>query len=93
MNKLELIDRLSAHDDVGSKVKAGRVLDYIIGEIVTEVASGNNVNIGGFGRFSKKITPARSYLAPGQSSATQVPEHGIMKFKPSEKAKRTVSGV
>ena len=47
----DLIEDLSLHHDVGTKVAAKRIMEFILDYISTNVAAGNTVSITRFGTF------------------------------------------
>ncbi len=89
MTKLELIERISEHNDIESKASASRILGHTIETILTEIKDGGNVNISGFGNFSSVAVPEKSGTAMGHDYTSAA--HNKMKFKTAAKAKRFVA--
>jgi nucleoid DNA-binding protein len=90
MTKQELLDILSTHNDIGSKAKAGRVLDFIKSTIIEELANGNEVALGqDFGTFKPVTKAARSGVAMGKPYNT--PASKGVKFSPSTPFKRAIN--
>ena len=52
-NKAQLVEDLSLHIDVQSKAAAVRIIDFITETIAEQLAQGNDVTIGSFGKFEK----------------------------------------
>ena len=52
-NKAQLVEDLSLHIDVQSKAAAIRIIDFITETIAEQLAQGNDVTIGSFGKFEK----------------------------------------
>ena len=52
-NKAQLVEDLSLHIDVQSKAAAVRIIDFITETIAEQLAKGNDVTIGSFGKFEK----------------------------------------
>ena len=70
MNKKELINDLYGEGYFPTKKAAGECLEYMLAKIGETIASGNEVRLGGFGKFEKytrtngKTTPKfRAYEA------------------------------
>lgn len=86
----ELIDRMSLHDDIGSKAAAGRILDFITDTIATTVKAGGSLYLGqSFGGFKAAIQAEKSGVALGKSYTT--PAKTVIKFRPSSKLKDFVA--
>ena len=92
MTKAELIEQLALHNDIegGTKAAAGRVLEFIIDTIATELANGNDVDLSGFGSFKTSTQAARTGKAMGVEYST--PAKRVAKFRPSAPLKRLIAG-
>lgn len=51
LSKVDLVEALSLHVDVGTKAAATRIIDFIFDEIKTQVSEGNAMALPGFGKF------------------------------------------
>ena len=70
-----------------------KVTDTYIDVIKEEVTNGNEVEVGGFGKFTNKVTPAREGRNPSTGATIQIPEKVGVKFKIGAKFKRQVNHV
>lgn len=90
MTKAELIDAMASHNDIGSKAKASRILDFIKSTITDELANGNEVALGAdFGTFKAVIKAARTGVAMGKPYSK--PASKGVKFSPSAPLKRALN--
>lgn len=84
MNRSELIAAVATAtslpvSDVSSIVTA--IFDGDVGVIASEVASGNDVTLTGFGTFSRKERAARVGVNPATGDKIQVSAKKATKFK------------
>lgn len=91
MNKTELINVVS--EKLGTTKKAtGEVVDTIV-EVITEtVASGEEVSITGFGKFSVSERAAREGRNPATGETIKIAASKAPKFKASKTLKDAVNG-
>ena len=81
MKKLELIDRTS-HDTGLSRRQVTDVLESIIDIITSQLKTGNEVRISGFGTFLSRVRHARKGVNPQKlSESIVIPEIRVAKFK------------
>ena len=86
----ELLDRMSLHDDIGSKAAAGRILDFITDTIASSIKSGAEIYLGqSFGGFKAATQGEKSGVALGKAYTT--PAKTVIKFRPSSKLKDFVA--
>jgi nucleoid DNA-binding protein len=90
MNKAQLIDAMASHNDIGSKAKANRILDFIKSTIADELVNGNEVALGqDFGTFKPVTRAAKSGVAMGKPY--NKPASKSAKFSPSAPFKRALN--
>ena len=63
MNKSELIEKIAEGADI-TKASAGRAIDSLISSITTELASGGDVALVGFGTYKVNDRAARTGRNP-----------------------------
>lgn len=81
MNKASLIERMASGAKV-SKREAEAMLDTLVSTIISELKSGNEVTITGFGTFLARTRHARGGVNPQKpSERIQIPEVTVAKFK------------
>jgi DNA-binding protein HU-beta len=89
MNKGQLIDRLS--EETGTtKANAEMMLENTLQIIRTELKSGKNVKLVGFGTFQKKKRKQRAGRNPQTGKKIIIPAHGFVKFSAGESLKAAV---
>lgn len=89
MNKADLVDKV--HEMVGdTKAAAERIVDGIFDGIVSELKTGGEVSIAGFGIFSVKNRAARQARNPKTGATVQVPATKAPKFRPAKALKEAV---
>ncbi len=89
MNKAELVTALAAHSSL-SKVDAARAIDSMVDVITHTVASGDDVEIRGLGKFQQAERKARVGRVPGTGESVQIPARTVPTFKPSKGFKELV---
>ncbi len=87
-NKSDLIFSLSRKLKL-SESDAIEYLDYLLDEIITNVALEKRIEIRGFGVFSKKYIRPRKFINPRTKHVSYVGETATMHFKPSKKLLNT----
>ncbi len=89
MTKQQLIDELVEQGYSETKAKAKSTIDFIFMQITDSLASGSEVSLPGFGKFSTATQAAKSGVMAGKawtSEAKQVP-----KFKAASTLKDAVA--
>jgi len=86
MTKNELISKLADHEDIGSKVRANRILTFLKETIVAELSAGNVVTLGqDFGTF-------KPTTREGKTPNTGKPyKTNLVKFSMSAPLKRALN--
>lgn len=90
MNKNELISKIS--DDTGvSKSDTSKTVDSLFDSITSELKSGGDVRLVGFGTFlvtKRKATTGRN---PQTGAAIQIPAANVPKFRAGKALKESVN--
>ena len=89
MNKTELIAAAAERSGI-SKKDAERVLNAAIDSIAASLASGEKVQISGFGIFETKDREARVGRNPHTKQAIEIPPPRVPAFKASKNLKDIV---
>jgi len=90
MNKNELISAVAERCEL-TKAQAGEAVDAVFGCVTSELQSGNEVRVLGFGNFTvanRKATTARN---PQTGATIQVPASKAPKFKAGKALKEAVN--
>ncbi len=96
MTKPELIDSVSAATGQ-TKTDTDRTLEAILDKAADALASGQRVELRGFGIFEAKETKARTGRNPATGASIEIPASRKATFRPSKElknrltAKRTAS--
>ena len=89
MNKADLVEKV--HEMIGdTKAAAERVVDGVFDGIVSELKSGGEVSIAGFGIFSVKQRAAREARNPKTGATVHVAATKVPKFRASKALKEAV---
>lgn len=80
MNKKELIKKVASETKMSQK-EVGEVVDFMLATISEEVKKGNSVEIQHFGKFEKKVRPARQCINPKTMEKVMSEEKEVVKFK------------
>lgn len=92
MTKAELINVMASHYDIGSKVVANRILDFIKSTIIEELQAGNEVALGqDFGTFKPVTKVARKGINPTTKQPIDIAASKSAKFALSAALKRTLN--
>jgi DNA-binding protein HU-beta len=89
MNKNDLISTIAAAADI-TKIAAERALAGLLDAIENGLATGDSVNIAGFGSFAVKERAARSGRNPQTGQQIDIPAKKIVKFKAGKNLAATV---
>lgn len=89
MNKASLVEKV--HEVLGgTKVQAEQVVDTVFDSIVSELKTGGEVSVAGFGIFSVKDRAARTARNPRTGEAIQVAATTVPKFRAAKGLKDAV---
>lgn len=89
MNRIELLDTISAAHDV-SRAEAGRILTTVLDSIVNTVKKGGTVSLVGFGTFKQTARAARTGRNPQTGAAVKIAAAKLPKFVPGAGFKAAV---
>lgn len=91
MNKSELVAKIAEGADI-TKASAGRALDSIIESVTTELASGGDVALVGFGTYKVNDRAARTGRNPQTGAEIQIAAAKVPAFKAGKALKDAVNG-
>ncbi|MEV0994344.1 HU family DNA-binding protein [Nonomuraea sp. NPDC050202] len=91
MNKRDLVQEFFTRTGVPSEAAAERAVQAFIDIIVSSVATGEEVRIGGLGVFDRVYRKARVAQDPNTGEAVDVPGKWVMRFRPGKRAKDAVN--
>ncbi len=90
MNKSELIARLA--DDAGlTKKDAEKFLDAFVGTVTDAMASGDRVQLVGFGTFEAKTRAAKTGVNPATGAKIEIKACKIPAFKAGKALKDEIN--
>ncbi|PSJ16173.1 HU family DNA-binding protein [Nitrosomonas supralitoralis] len=81
MNKTELIEAVATRSNT-SKAQTTAMLNGLIEVIQAKMASGDNVQLVGFGTFSVTERAGREGRNPATGKSLTIPAKKVVKFKP-----------
>ena len=90
MNKTELVEKIAEESGV-SKAVAKKMLESVTNTIGEALASGDNVNLIGFGSFNVKERAARNGRNPQTGKDIKIPAKKVVKFNPGKALKDRVA--
>ncbi|MFI6317370.1 HU family DNA-binding protein [Nonomuraea sp. NPDC050556] len=90
MNKREFVAAVAAEAKL-PKNEAAEVVNAVLNVIANTVASGEKVNIIGFGSFEQVHKPARDARNPSTGARVEVEESWAPKFRPGSDFKELVN--
>ena len=90
MNKSELIDAIASGANL-SKADAARALNATTGAITSAMASGDGVQLTGFGSFVVRARAARSGRNPQTGATIQISASKVPSFKAGKLLKESVN--
>lgn len=90
MNKTDLARKISAEKEITIKA-ANAEIDDVIGAIADVVATGDEVSISGFGKFSVTERAAREGRNPATGETIQIEASKSPKFKAAKAFKDAVN--
>ena len=83
MNKTELIDAIATRSNT-TKAQTTTMLNGLLDVIQESMASGNDVQLVGFGTFSVTERTGREGRNPATGKAMTIPAKKVVKFKPGK---------
>lgn len=91
MNTSDLADRLAASDPNLSKAQAKTLVDTLLAGLRDALASGDEVNLPGFGKFKVQAKPARTGRNPSTGAAIQIAASKKVSFSAAKALKDAVA--
>ncbi|MGC1304302.1 MAG: HU family DNA-binding protein [Caulobacteraceae bacterium] len=91
MNTGELIDHLAAATGL-TKAQSKQALEAVLGGIQTAAVKGEEVSLGGFGKFKVQDKPARQARNPRTGETIEVAAAKKVVFTPAKALKDAVQG-
>jgi DNA-binding protein HU-beta len=91
MNKTELAQQVSSQGGVDSG-EAKKAVEAVFDVIASELASGNEVAIAGFGKFSVSDRAARQGVNPATGEKIQIAASKAAKFSAASGLKTKLNG-
>lgn len=89
VNKSQLVEALSTKTDM-PKASTERFLDALVEEITSQLQSGNDVALTGFGTFKTSDRKAREGVNPKTGEKIQIPAMTVPKFSAGKALKEAV---
>src|SRR3954467_14448949 len=90
MTKQQLVDTLAA-SSARNKKEIGDVVDSLLAEVTKALASGERVDLRGFGNFVPKETKARQGRNPQTGEAIQIAAKKTVAFKPAKDLEQSLA--
>jgi len=90
MNTAELAERIAAEHDLG-KGQARKVVEAVLATIVQAAVSGEEVALGGFGRFKVADRPARQGRNPATGEAMEIAASRKLAFTPAKPVREALN--
>jgi DNA-binding protein HU-beta len=91
LTKTGLIEKVAERTDL-SKKDAGDAIEAVIWAIESELRSGSDVSITGFGKFSVSERAARTGVNPRTGEKMQIAAARVPRFTAGAKLKEMVNG-
>ena len=91
MNITELADKISTEHNVG-KAEAKRMVETVLSTIAHAAGQGEEVALGGFGRFKVAERPARPGRNPATGEAIQIAASRKLAFAPAKQLRDRLNG-
>jgi DNA-binding protein HU-beta len=91
MNKQEIVKIVASRIEGATQKDVSLILDETFEAIKETVATGDKVNIAGFGAFEVKEREARTCRNPQTGQSVEVPSSKAPKFRPGKSFKDKVN--
>lgn len=91
MNTADLADQLAADGKI-SKTEAKTLVDSLLVQLRDALASGQEVNLPGFGKFKVQDKPARTGRNPATGAAIEIAASKKVSFAAAKALKDAVAG-
>ena len=90
MKKTDLIEAISMQSKI-SRLESKLCIEVILEELTLAIASGERVEVRGFGGFSKRHRKRRIGINPKTGEKTEIDEKFVPFFKPGKLLKEAVN--
>lgn len=90
MTKQELAQKVAAEADLDNS-KAKSAVEAVFETIASELASGNEVSVAGFGKFSVSERAAREGRNPATGETIQIAASNAARFSPASGLKKQLN--
>ena len=90
MKKIDLIEEISKQSKI-SRSESKLYVEVIMAELTSAIASGEGVEVRGFGGFYKRHRKSRMGINPKTGEKTKVAEKFVPFFKPGKFLKEAVN--
>ncbi|MBY7703583.1 HU family DNA-binding protein [Vibrio harveyi] len=90
MTKKDLIDEIIINENI-SKVDAEKVVNRLFEAISNHLASGEEVSVAGFGKFSISERVEREGINPSTGEKIKISASKSAKFKPAKQLKESLN--
>ena len=90
MKKIDLIEEISKQSKI-SRSESKLCVEVIMSELTSAIASGEGVEVRGFGGFYKRYRKSRMGINPKTGEKTKVAEKFVPFFKPGKLLKEAVN--
>jgi DNA-binding protein HU-beta len=91
MNNAELADKIASTHGL-TKADAKKVVDAVFVTIADAAAAGEEISLGGFGKFKVKQTEAREGRNPSTGATIQIAASKKLGFAPAKAMKDKLNG-
>jgi len=81
LNKTELIKRIQTRTASKNRQIVGDIVNSLLEEIGSALVAGEQVDLPGFGAFSRKLRSARNGRNPQTGETISIPEKWVPNFK------------
>ncbi len=92
MTKSELINLLTGHQGQLQPRDVELAVKELLEQMSAALATGERIEVRGFGSFSLHYRPPRTGRNPKTGSAVQVPDKFVPHFKPGKELRERVNG-
>jgi DNA-binding protein HU-beta len=91
MNTAELADKIATAHGV-TKTDAKKLVEGVFSAIADAASQGEEVSVGGFGKFKVKASAAREGRNPANGKTIQIPASKKLGFTPAKAVKDKLNG-
>lgn len=91
MTKAEFVVKVKEALNLSSNKAAGEVVDKFTEVLIDTAKAGEEITLGGFGKFAVIERAARKCRNPQTGEVIEVPAKKAVKFKPANALKKTIN--